>query len=259
MLVGAMNFPGRSVAKEIHRIADDGFDFVDLTLEPPAAWLPDGRDTGRLLSDLGLGAVGHTAWHLPLASPFPELRSAAREHFLRAFDVFADAHIELVNVHPDYRVPLHPPAQVRRTNAEAIATLQRDAAERGLRLMVENVDRMFSTVEEMGVVLEGAPSAEFHLDVGHANLRLGPGEPNRTRMLLAAFGDRLAHVHVSDNRGGTDDLHLPLGAGFVDWRAAVRALKDAGYDGTVTLEVFAREREHLRSSRRLWLEWWSEG
>jgi sugar phosphate isomerase/epimerase len=37
----------------------------------------------------------------------------------------------------------------------------------------------------------------------------------------------------------------------------VRALKDSGYDGTVTLEIFSREREHLRTSRRLWLEWWS--
>ena len=53
MLIGAMNFPGRSVAKEIHRIAEDGFDFVDLTIEPPAAWTPDGKEVGRLIGDLG--------------------------------------------------------------------------------------------------------------------------------------------------------------------------------------------------------------
>ncbi len=35
-------------------------------------------------------------------------------------------------------------------------------------------------------------------------------------------------------------------------------LKEHGYDGTVTLEVFSREREHLRTSRKLWLTWWSE-
>jgi sugar phosphate isomerase/epimerase len=258
MLVGAMNFPGRSVAKELHRIADDGFDFVDLTLEPPAAWLPDGAEVARLASDLGLGIVGHTAWHLPLASPFPEIKALAREHFKRAFGVFAAAGCELVNVHPDYRVPLHPPDQIRAANGEAIAALERDARAEGLRLMVENVDRMFSTPDELRAVFERAPHAAFHLDVGHANLRLGPGEANRTRALVDAFADRLAHVHASDNRGGTDDLHLPLGAGFVDWRSAVRVLKERGYDGTVTLEVFTREREYLRVSRRLWLQWWSE-
>jgi sugar phosphate isomerase/epimerase len=109
VLVGAMNFPGRSVLKEIHRIAEDGFDFVDLTLEPPAAWTPDGKEVGSLLSDLGLFAVGHTAYYLPLASPFPELRSIARDLYRRGLDVFADVGVELVNVHPDPRVPLTSP------------------------------------------------------------------------------------------------------------------------------------------------------
>jgi sugar phosphate isomerase/epimerase len=258
MLIGAMNYPGRSVARELHRIAGDGFDFVDLTLEPPAAWLPDGREVARLAGDLGLGLVGHTAWYLPIASPFPELKQLALDHFARALDVFALAGVVLVNVHPDPRVPLHAPDHVRKINAESIGILARAASARGLTLMVENIDRLCSDAAEMAVVLDAVPEAGFHLDVGHANLRLGLREPNRTAAFLDAFGDRLRHVHVSDNRGGVEDLHLPLGAGLIDWRAAVRALKAAGYDGTVTVEVFSREREHLRSSRRLWLEWWSE-
>jgi sugar phosphate isomerase/epimerase len=259
MLVGAMNYPGRSVPKEIHRIHEDGFDFIDLTLEPPAAWTPDGKEVGRLLGDLGLSVVGHTAYYLPIASPFPELRATARDLFVRAVETFADAGVELVNVHPDSRVPLIAREQVRARNAEAIATLVEDAGRRGVRLMVENLDRMFADVDDLKPILDAAPDAGFHLDVGHANLRLGVGGTNRTPALLQAFGDRLAHVHVSDNRGGDDDLHLPLGAGAIDWRRAVGWLKDAGWDGTVTLEVFSREREHLRTSRRLWLEWWSNG
>jgi sugar phosphate isomerase/epimerase len=251
-----MNFPGRSVTKEIHRISEDGFDFVDLTLEPPAAWTPDGARVGRLLRDLGLGAVGHTAWYLPIASAFPELRTLARDLYLRALDVFAAAGVKLVNVHPDQRVPLHARDQVLSFNAGAIAQLTDDASERGLTLMVENDDRTFSGPEGLGAIFDRAPEARFHLDVGHANLRLGLGERNRIHALLDAFGERLAHVHVSDNRGGAEDLHLPLGAGMVDWSGAIGALKGAGWDGTVTLEVFAREREHLRTSRRLWLEWW---
>jgi sugar phosphate isomerase/epimerase len=258
MLVGAMNYPGRSVAKELHRISEEGFDFVDLTLEPPAAWLPDGREVGRLMGDLGLTAVGHTPWHLPLASPFEDIKELARDHFRRALDTFADAGVRLVNVHPDPRVPMFQAERIRTRNAEVIAVLAGDAAQRSIRLMVENLDRMFSEVEEMRVVLDEVGALGFHLDVGHANLRLGARERNRTAALVEAFGDRLAHVHVSDNRGGTEDLHLPLGAGTIDWRAAIRVLKEAGYDGTVTLEVFSREREHLRVSRRLWLEWWSE-
>jgi sugar phosphate isomerase/epimerase len=258
MLVGSMNFPGRSVLKEIHRISEDGFDFVDLTLEPPAAWLPDGKEVGRLMGDLGLSAVGHTAWHLPIASPFEEIRKMSRDLYRRALDCFADAGIDLVNVHPDQRVPMHSKDEVRRMNAEAIKLLAEDAAGRGITIMVENDDRLFSGVEGLSVILDAVPEAQLHLDVGHANLRMGLTEKNRTPALLEAFGDRLAHVHISDNKGGAEDLHLPLGAGTVDWRGAIRALKSVGYDGTVTLEVFSREREYLRMSRRLWLQWWSE-
>jgi sugar phosphate isomerase/epimerase len=256
MLVGAMNFPARSVLKEIHRIHEDGFDFVDLTIEPPAAFDVDGKEIGSLIRDLGLGAVGHTAWYLPLASPWPEMGRLARDLYRRSLDVFSDAEVELVNVHPDGRLPLHSRDQVLARNAEAIARLADDASDRGLHLMVENDDRTLAAVEDLRVVLDAVPGAGFHLDVGHANLHLARGEPNRTAGLLEAFGQRLAHVHVSDNRG-SEDLHLPLGAGTIDWKKAIRLLKAAGWDSTVTLEVFSREREHLRTSRRLWLQWWS--
>ena len=258
MLVGAMNFPGRSVIKEIHRIAEDNFDFVDLTLEPPATWLPDGKEIARLLGDLGLSVVGHTAWHLPIASPFKELREQSRDLYRRGLDCFADAGVTLVNVHPDQRVPMHSLDQVRKMNADAISLLAQDAAQRGITLMVENLDRLFSDVSDLKAILDAVPEVGFHLDVGHANLRLGRGQKNRTKDLLAAFGDRLSHVHLSDNRGGEGDLHLPLGAGAIDWSGVARTLKDAGWDGTVTLEVFSREREYLRMSRKLWLKWWSD-
>ena len=253
-----MNFPGRSVAKEIHRIAEDGFDFVDLTLEPPAAWTPDGKEIGRLIGDLGLNVVGHTAWYLPIASAFPELRAAARDLYKRGLDCFADAGVELVNIHPDQKVPLHSMDNVRKMNAAAIRGIAEDAAGRGIRLMVENLDKVFAAPDDLQPIFEAVPDAGFHLDIGHANLNLGLGEPNRTPALLKAFSDRLAHVHISDNGGGAGDLHLPLGAGAIDWKGQARNLKEVGWDGTVTLEVFSRDREYLQASRRAWLKIWAD-
>lgn len=248
-----MNDPRAPLERELRRIRDAGFDFVDLTLEPPGAWPLDGATVARLLAELELDAVGHTAFYLPIASPLPELRDTAHRLFVRALDVFAAAGIGLANVHPDPG-PTVLAAEAPSRNADAVARLAEAAEERGLRLMVENLGR-FGRVEQLRPLLEAAPGAGFHLDVGHANLGRGPGEPSRTAELLEAFGDRLAHVHVSDNVG-VDDLHLPLGAGTIDWPAAVAALKAVRWDGTVTLEVFSEERAHLETSRRLWLEWW---
>ena len=76
--------------------------------------------------------------------------------------------------------------------------------------------------------------------------------------LLRDYGSRLRHVHLHDNKGGSADLHLPLGTGSVDVRGAIRGLKSIGYDGTITLEVFTPDRHHLAYSRdslqRIWNE-----
>ncbi|MEW6557820.1 MAG: TIM barrel protein, partial [Elusimicrobiota bacterium] len=68
--------------------------------------------------------------------------------------------------------------------------------------------------------------------------------------------DRLIHVHLSDNKGGYNDLHIPLGTGNVNWEDAVGLLKRIGYNNTITLEVFSRDRDYLlltkQKVQKLW-------
>ncbi len=256
MQLGLMNHPARPVAGEIGAIAAAGFDFVDLTLEPPGAWPVDTGELRRAVAATGLRAVGHTSPHLPIASPFDGLRAEAHEILRRCFAIFAEVGVANVNVHPDRLPSVIPPDESRRRNAEAVAVLADAAAAEGVRLMVENMGRSFNTVAELQPLFDAAPAALFHLDVGHANMGRGVGEPNRTGELLDAYGDRLAHVHLHDNLG-VDDLHLPLGAGTVDWPDVARRLRSADYDGTVTIEIFSPERSHLETSLRLWREWWA--
>src|SRR5919202_4464820 len=101
-----MNHPARPLEDELRRIAAAGFDFVDLTLEPPAAWPVDASRVRRLLDELGVAAVGHTAWSLPIASPFHELRERALELVRASLDVFAELGVARVNLHPDSSVRL---------------------------------------------------------------------------------------------------------------------------------------------------------
>ena len=245
-----MNNPFRPLADEVRRIAAAGFGFVDLTLEPPGAWPVVADAVRALLDEVGLGVVGHTAWYLPIASPFPELRAAARAVLTSAFDVFAAVGATHVNVHPDPVMRSYPRAEASAGNVDAIGELAEAAAARGLTLMVENMGRSFGTAVELAPLLDADPRVRFHLDVGHAHLAGGT-----TNDLLAAFGDRLAHVHVSDNFG-VDDLHLPLGAGSIAWHGVIDRLRGIGYDGTVTLEMHSPEPRHLAVSLALWRDWW---
>ncbi len=248
MRIGMMNNPARDPLREIARAAENGFDFVDLTLEHPKTGA-DVVESGAIRAALdatGLDVVGHTAWYLPFASPVPRLREAAIAEVESAFPHFVAAGVALVNVHPDggRRTVGIGVEQLRDWNVAAFAQLAAAARAHGLRLMVENIPEHFATVADLRAFLDAHPTIGFHLDIAHAQVR-----GNRTHEFLAAFADRLVHVHLSDNTGRADD-HLPLGAGRLDWKRLVRALKRTGYDGTITLEVFSDDPEYLLASRR---------
>jgi sugar phosphate isomerase/epimerase len=73
--------------------------------------------------------------------------------------------------------------------------------------MIENLPGRLSMVAPLRGFLDALPELGFHLDIGHANLSV---PENTTQDVIAAFGTRLRHVHLHDNKGGSQDLHLPL-------------------------------------------------
>jgi sugar phosphate isomerase/epimerase len=257
MLIGAMNHPERPVEPEIEWMAAMGLDFIDLTLEPPAAatWNVDHVAIRKTLNKRGLQAVGHTAYYLPFACPFESIRKAAVEEARRCLELFAKLGIAWVNIHPDRHVPMHSTDYLVERNLESIRELLDIARALGVGLMLENLPGDLSTVPLLGRFLEPVPDLGLHLDIGHANL----GVPeNTTEAILAAYGQRLRHVHLHDNKGGSVDLHLPLGVGNIDVRRQLRALKASGYDGTITLEVFTSDPHYLAHSRDLVRRLWDE-
>src|SRR5690606_30702331 len=90
MLIGAMNHPARDVVSEIRWMADMGLDFVDLTFEPPAAasWRVKPDEIRLELERHKMKVVGHTAYYLPIASAFEEVRRAAVQELCRCLDLF---------------------------------------------------------------------------------------------------------------------------------------------------------------------------
>ncbi len=100
-----------------------------------------------------------------------------------------------------------------------------------------NLENLSETAEDFEPVIGQVPDLGLTLDVGHANLG---GSENKSIAIIEKFGKLIRHVHLHDNRGGQskdDDLHLPIGAGTVDFKAILTSLMSAGYDGTLTLEV----------------------
>jgi sugar phosphate isomerase/epimerase len=255
MQVGAMNHPGEPLHREVAWMAELGLDFLDLTLEPPAVatWQVEPAEVRRMLGDHDLGVVGHTAYYLPIGSSFESLRRAAIDELKRAVEVFAEIGAQWMNVHPDGHAPFTDEPTIVRRNVTSLQELVAFAAPLGVGIMLENVPGRFNSVAQLSPIFEAVPDAALHLDIGHCNL----GVPRSTAgELIARFPRRLAHVHLHDNRGGHADLHLALGMGDLDVMGHVRELRAAGYDGTITLEVFSRDRHFLGYSRDRLREFW---
>jgi sugar phosphate isomerase/epimerase len=100
--------------------------------------------------------------------------------------------------------------------------------------MIENVPEPFPFVmksvddfqrfyDEVGI------TAFVVLDVAHAHIREEELE------FIERFGERIGHVHVSDNQGDRD-THLRIGEGSVRWDQVMEALKGSPFDGWVTIE-----------------------
>jgi sugar phosphate isomerase/epimerase len=220
-----------------------------------ASWRVDPVAIRGALERHRLEVVGHTAFYLPIASGIEEIRQASLEELRRCVNVFAAIGARWMNVHPDRHAPMHSRRFFVDKNLETLRELLPYASDKGVGVMLENLPGDFNTAAQMGELLDPLPELGLHLDIGHANLLVAQ---STVEELLAAYGSRLRHVHLHDNKGGGADLHLPLGTGTVDVRGAVRLLHARGYDGTITLEVFTPDPHHLTYSRDLLQRIWAE-
>jgi sugar phosphate isomerase/epimerase len=75
------------------------------------------------------------------------------------------------------------------------------------------------------------------LDTSHA--AVARHDPNAVRQ---TFGERLRHVHLSDNAGKGWDSHLPPGEGMLDLDGFLQGLAASDFAGAVSLEVDLRKR-----------------
>lgn len=259
MIYGAMNFPVLPVVEEIHSFAGLGFDYLELAMDPPEAHYSIVSENRlaiiNALTDHGMGIVCHLPTFVSTADLTESLRRASITEMKQSLSVAADIGAEKVVLHPPMisGMGAYVSERVRAYALEFIADMVEMSEVLGVTICLENMmPRNGFGVEptELDMLFWRFPTLQFTLDTGHANL----GEGGRARLseLVERFGERLGHVHLSDNRGVYDD-HFPLGLGTIDFRRLAKSLKRIGYDGSITFEVFDEDRHLLAQSRDLWI------
>ena len=255
MHYGAMNFPVRPLLQEVETVSELGFDYLELTMDPPQAhytMVQEQRDDiARALERYELGLICHLPTFVSTADLTDSLREASVNEVLKSLEVAATLQPYKVVLHPSYIVGLgvFVREQTKSFAMESLGTIVERAHQLGLCLCLENMfprAQWLVEPEDFAGVLEKFPTINLTLDTGHAHIDDRGGK--RAVDFIRCFPERIAHIHASDNFG-KEDSHLPVGAGTVDFQRIGRALKEIGYSDTVTVEVFSQDRDYLRISR----------
>ena len=239
LLFSSAAFFARPLENTFRIVAETGYTGVEVMVtKDPASQDPDRM---RSLADehgLAIGAI-----HAPsLLMTRKVWGTDPIGKIDRAIHVAERAEVPVVVMHPPYRWQ----RAYRRWLEEKLPVLEERT---GVTVAIENMFpvRMgrhgvtFHANQDLDE-LEGLP--HLVLDTSHAAVaEHDPGE------VLRRFGDRLRHVHLSDNAGKGWDSHLPPGQGVLDLDAFCDDLVAGSYEGSVSLEVDLRT--HLTDPVRL--------
>jgi len=255
MKYGAMNFPVKPVLEEIQKISDLGFDYVELALDPPCAhWeIIRGmeKELGAALARTRLDLVCHLPTFVYTADLCPALRQASLDEMRHSLDTAARLGAKKAVLHPSMISGLGPFVMetAKALALESLALISEKAASLGIPLCLENMfPRYLSCFEpkHFKEIFKAFPSLNMCLDTGHANI----DDPDQKRLsrFLRQFPEKISHIHISDNHGKKDN-HLGVGQGVIDFEKLVRQITDAGFDATITFEVFSEDSMDLVKSR----------
>ncbi len=134
-------------------------------------------------------------------------------------------------------------------NTKSIQELYKLAEEYGVNMALENLPAKYyffmSKPEEFArFYRETNLPIGIVMDIGHANLE------GHIESFFSLLADKIVHIHASDN-DGSDDQHLGIGYGKIDYDWFAQTLKKIGYDKSVIIESITNVPESIQKLKQL--------
>jgi sugar phosphate isomerase/epimerase len=209
----------------------------------------------QLLADEGLELSEFVSTPPGLSNPDKVVREAAVDHFKKQVEVGVGLGTKMVNSVSHHPFDLHFPHMTVMPHVqtfmvdlpsgldwqqnwldyvEALGRCVHFCEDAGVKLALEpHPYRYMSNAAGMLRLIDaiGSPALGMNMDPSH----LFPcGE--LPHMVIYQLGKRIFHCHFSDNDSLTN-VHWRPGEGKIDWEALLKALKDVGFNGVMSIEL----------------------
>ncbi len=237
--------------RAIDGIAACGYSSIELLADAPH-WRPGDptlpivhalRSSGLAVSNVNVNTAA-CLWSSPppesvfepsLSNADPHVRGRRLDFTFAAIDLAAEVGAIAVSV-TSGRVQNDVPPELGLTFfAESLHRICERASAAGLRvgieyepaLLVERADEVLGLIAAVD-----HPALGVNLDIGHA---VCMGED--PTVIIPRLAGRIWNVHIEDIRGGKHYHRVP-GDGDIDFDAVFASLRDVGYRGDVTVELY---------------------
>lgn len=216
-----------------------GFEYVELNME--AAFhrtRVDPKTVRDAATANDLDLVVHLPYRFDHCSPHDHVRDGACRELEAAVDAAVEMGAEKGVMHA---LSLAEPERWGREPIldairQSVQRLTAYGIDRDFEVVVENMKGLVPASDLPSLLADTTPDARMCLDTGHAYVTGMDGREQAA--LIREHGDRISHVHLNDTRIDSDDEHLPLGLGTVDFEPLAAAVVETEWRGTCTHEVY---------------------
>ncbi len=233
--IGGATWCKQNIESEFQNLKSAGYDFAELGLGLPIKPDNDFKEAIKRVKNI----MPIISAHLPEI----DFKEEEVEECKRFIEILSSQNINLFVIHLFSRnlsTKENIDLKIEKLKELAIFAKNHDSI-----LTLENTEE---DAELLKIVFNKIPEISFCLDIGHANLF---AKDNRSVDLIENFGKILKHIHLHDNIGGDAekfDLHLPIGAGRINFKPIFQKLREVGYTGDIVLEIFNPDEEYRKIS-----------
>ncbi|MGA2385320.1 MAG: sugar phosphate isomerase/epimerase family protein [Candidatus Bathyarchaeia archaeon] len=186
-----------------------------------------------------------------IASPSKTILAASMKRLRQSMAYANEMDAKIWVFHPGSKTGISQfyPGADWKQNCLSLQELYKTSEEYGLNAALENLPAKYyffmSKPEEFArFYRETNLPIGIAFDLGHANLE---GQIQPFFNLLA---DKIVHIHASDN-DGSDDQHLGIGKGKIDYDWFQETITKMGYDKTIIIESITNVPDTVRKLQQL--------